>query len=937
MASRSVPAVGEGDSTFLDEYERSESLVAHSSEEGEEDNEDHEGAQDADLYDHSGDDEDSETYDDEEEEGYEDINARRQTERAIDQKLDDLEAYILTHTKGSLEILDFGKDRYSAKVTVRFRVSRGDNAEWKALDAAERETQRKRDNGAVSAVRGAGHPSFEPYWKTKKFIKPEIDSRYGFALSDQEDALLFDPEIYPEYTHLHPGTVTLDGYALDCWEWEVLHGGGNTHERLFVPAHSMPGLKAAQLLRRVVELQSTTRVQDLGWDDIRDEADLIEVTGQGGVEGDVELTTSLLCGILNRRDVFINLADKMSIAQEWTSGIATDEVLGRWNFMWQMVVAHEVARRLASGQAKGGSNQFSVQVLASLIISEQWLRNVEQRLDEDAVPVPEGREVSEEERGEAEEIMRLAEKCMQTNAADTAANVLLGAVDIDPTNIGYRLKRCEALCAHGAVMKKLWHRTASESARDDSLQCYDVAAVNAVVLTKLAPENVQCCAILGKAQLGRGYAEKAAVAYKRAMSLANNEMDKEAFLDGLVEARALLLIENTSIEKEQDPVQELALRKEIENRKYDILSAQIVTVSRVHEQQEEGLIEFAKSIKWPYLDEATTRIKSAYAQLHSGGKQELPSTIHDWLYGLTLPGKWFAYNVMTALVKCTSSLTDSLGVSPGQYFGLVLPGVSYWRDRGPLGRVLAALPAVNSLTGWIGPCPPVTVEIGNATEEQKNKPRWVNVLANPVSRNFERPEDPEPMQFDEYREDIDTFAAEIKDENNWKIVDPPGDDDNSHCELKSILIRPNRPDDEADEPALDYRATLSFLLNDANQVDLPLRTNPVFVVPPRCYPAGPAGHAMHTRQAEYFKSVVRIEVWTADKLTFENEPPGSHWNDSLIVINATGKGTEVLARAWCATHARNAVIRTAGGPCYKCALLATRQLKMDVMIWCSGT
>ncbi|KAL3482042.1 hypothetical protein BJX99DRAFT_243378 [Aspergillus californicus] len=881
MTSHSGPAVREADSAILHEYGRSDSLVAHSSAEEEED-----------------------------------ASARRQTERAIDQKLEDLKAYTHAHTKGSLKILVFEGERYSEKVTVKFSVSRGDDDEWKALNAAERETQRERDNGAVRAVRGAEHPSFEPYWKTKKFIKPETDSRYGFTLSDHEDALLFDPEIYPEYTHLHPGTVTLDGYALDCWEWEVLYGRSNTLERLLVPTHSIPGLKAAQLLRRVAELQSMTRVQDLGWDSIRDEADLIEIMGQGAVEGNVESTTSLLCGILNRRDLFINLADKMSIAQEWTSGVATDEVLGRWNFMWQMVVAHEVARRLASGQAKGGSNQFSVQVLASLIISEQWLRNVEQRLDEDAVPVPEGREVSEEERGEAEEIMRLAEKCMERNAADTAADVLLDALEIDPTNLGYRLKRCEAL------------------AREDSLRCYDVAAVNAVVLTKLAPENVECCAILGKAQLGRGYAEKAAVAYKRAMSLAIDEKEKEAFLDGLVEARAVLLMENTFIEKEQDRIQELALRKEIENRKYDILSAQVVAVSHVHEQQEEGLIQFAKSIKWPYLDEATTRIKSAYAQLHSGGKQELPANIHDWLYGLTLPGKWFAYNVMTALVMCTSSLADSLGVSPGQYFGIVLPGVSYWRDRGPLGRVLAAFPAVNALNGWIGPCPPVTVEMDNGTEEQKNKPRWVNVLANPVSRNLKRPEDLEPMQFDEYEEDIDTFVAEIKDENNWKIVDPPGEDDNSHCELKSIVIRPDEETD--DEPALDYRATLSFLINDKHQVDLPLRSNPVFVVPPRCYPSDPAGHAMHTRQAEYFKSIVRIEVWTADRLTFENEPPGGHWNDSLIVIDATGKGTEVLARAWCATHARNAVIRTAGGPCYKCALLATRQLKMDVMIWCSG-
>jgi hypothetical protein len=72
------------------------------------------------------------------------------------------------------------------------------------------------------------------------------------------------------------------------------------------------------------------------------------------------------------------------------------------------------------------------------------------------IPVPEAREVSEEERSKAEDIASLAKKCLDGGAADTAADVLLDATDIDPTNVGYRLKRCEAVCAYGAMTKKLW-------------------------------------------------------------------------------------------------------------------------------------------------------------------------------------------------------------------------------------------------------------------------------------------------------------------------------------------------------------------------------------------------------------------------------------------------------------------------------------------------
>jgi hypothetical protein len=53
------------------------------------------------------------------------------------------------------------------------------------------------------------------------------------------------------------------------------------------------------------------------------------------------------------------------------------------------------------------------------------------------------------------------------------------------------------------------------------------------------------------------------------------------------------------------------------------------------------------------------------------------------------------------------------------------------------------------LNRWIGPCPPGQVKIENETEEKKLKPRWVNVLADPVSPNLERPEDEDPMHFDQ--------------------------------------------------------------------------------------------------------------------------------------------------------------------------------------------
>jgi len=54
-----------------------------------------------------------------------------------------------------------------------------------------------------------------------------------------------------------------------------------------------------------------------------------------------------------------------------------------------------------------------------------------------------------------------------------------------------------------------------------------------------------------------------------------------------------------------------------------------------------------------------------------------------------------------------------------------------------------------------------------------------------------------------------------------------------------------------------------------------------------------------------------------------------------MIINATGKGAEVLARAWCSERGRNAVIRRAGGPCFVCAVRAAgkRGLGLGTLIW----
>jgi hypothetical protein len=54
-----------------------------------------------------------------------------------------------------------------------------------------------------------------------------------------------------------------------------------------------------------------------------------------------------------------------------------------------------------------------------------------------------------------------------------------------------------------------------------------------------------------------------------------------------------------------------------------------------------------------------------------------------------------------------------------------------------------------------------------------------------------------------------------------------------------------------------------------------------------------------------------------------------------MVINATGRGAELSARAWCSERGTNAVIRRKGGPCFVCAARAAgvASLGTGVLIW----
>ena len=102
-----------------------------------------------------------------------------------------------------------------------------------------------------------------------------------------------------------------------------------------------------------------------------------------------------------------------------------------------------------------------------------------------------------------------------------------------------------------------------------------------------------------------------------------------------------------------------------------------------------------------------------------------------------------------------------------------------------------------------------------------------------------------------------------------------------------------------------------------------LEYNPSFIAAPRCL-HGP--HAISSSQKYNVVGISDLKDLTVDE---------SGEVDLVLVISATCKGGEAVARAWCAANGRHAVIRRRQEICFGCAVNMAGKGGLDVgcLIW----
>jgi hypothetical protein len=160
----------------------------------------------------------------------------------------------------------------------------------------------------------------------------------------------------------------------------------------------------------------------------------------------------------------------------------------------------------------------------------------------------------------------------------------------------------------------------------------------------------------------------------------------------------------------------------------------------------------------------------------------------------------------------------------------------------------------------------------------------------------------------------------------------------STCELKLIRLKKDLsgqyvPRYVGAAPNAAYRAQLVFKMDDSKSlVTFKLHTNPVFVTVPPCHPGPKGQHECHLRELHRYEDK---NIWTVEHL--KDHKGEDVEGAQVMIINATGHGAELLARAWCSERGKHAVIRRAGGPCLFCAERAASLcgLGVGVLIWVS--
>ncbi|OJD15332.1 hypothetical protein AJ78_04416 [Emergomyces pasteurianus Ep9510] len=792
---------------------------------------------------------------------------------------------------------------------------------------------------AVEAEKGIFQPinmSFNLYHRAQFMKKPPFRPFYRHT---SEARVLFDIESEPRYENANAGTITVEGFGLETWKYANEHSGPKySHKSAFLP--KIPELSRTKFLRRFEELQSLDR--PFGLNKEEDELDIRELFGDTCLDPfqrspDLGSQIQQLCSLLDMDKNFRDFTSSSGLATAWVGQ-------SFYPFLRQIILSRELALRLEF-HPNVSLPDITPKILASLIVQDLYFQNA--RISLQDTPAPFQKAENADKIREAEAFKTQGNESFEKGEFQEAFEFYTQAIDIDPSNAGFHLKRAAAS----------FH-----------MDKYDQAAEDATSATLLDRRNVEAWVRRADSELKLNKAKKAYNSYLVAIELSGDAVSP-SMTEGIANAEVKIKAQIQKIQVEPTLIRRHALQKAFLDEDWDLSRKEVSFNSSALGQQVQGLISFASQMKWPYINEVENYLPKAADDFRKSGSS--PLLLFDWFYGCVLPGKWTALTIMSCLIWSSSSIPIS---EPAPYYecGLSLPSQTYWRVRTVLGKVLGCLPGVSSLCGWIGPCPRVEfVEPpSHATKDFSKNPHYIHLQADevpPVKDLSAIPHfDPEAahqlfleaiLKNGEGIQSIE-FLENMADPKKWVTPQPLARATTVTCSIKAIQLRAIPVDalaGELTEKELEkqaqYRASIVIDVKEGSRqktVKYDLNYNPLFVTLPPCHPGQKGSHELHKRELPKERE---MDIWTLiggpakrrsliPGLRLGSTADRSDLNDDITIINAgSGLEAEVLARAWCSERGKNAVIRRSGGPCLACAIRAARAPPMGlgtgVLIWLS--
>jgi hypothetical protein len=351
---------------------------------------------------------------------------------------------------------------------------------------------------------------------------------------------------------------------------------------------------------------------------------------------------------------------------------------------------------------------------------------------------------------------------------------------------------------------------------------------------------------------------------------------------------------------------------------YSDSAPQIEFLVSNRERQIDGILTFARLMRWPYMDELRKSVGHDVDVFRPG---DVEPALLDWLLGLTLPGKEFRARIMRCVMAATES-TRHVPHATNFLEGLVLPDGTYWPTITAMGAVLGGMTGVKTVCGWTGPCPMV---------KNRDVEGWVLVEDLPL---------PLPQVLADRLEGLPDVLENVLDAmsnpNEWILpqIDLRPDSETNVCldAIELIALPPGttvstvgREVFVISRSSIVYRAKLRFTVNGSLHL-YTIRWVPQFVAAPPCE----GSHLLFEPIAMYYsKKVISAEKLSTYSDTQLRDKP------QFLLINAMTKGGELLARAWCSDRGKHAVVRRGPGCCFSCAakLAGGNGLGFNVLIW----